>query len=929
MLKTTLAICAAFGMALMAAPTGYPLPISGKRTLVDEKAGDGIGGWTDQGPRQDGRHFAALLNQTEYIGIPFRTSAKGKCVLVLKSDSHFPQGPASVELPVAKPEKFRCLYLMHTMAWSGKVGKIIFTDTAGKSQSREVDPSRDIGDWYHGKAMLENAYPAVVAQNAEKNETVLFVSRFPVPANLGPIANVRLVSGNECLWMVVAASLTPEDIPLPAQKQMVIRENDEWQRARLRFDTRVEPGSVLDRTPYSLGKTVDELGRIVIRDGHFWYEKDPKRRAWFQVNAFHPSQLNQFNHAMLEAWVDELARNGYNMIRPHFLDEGLMLEAKAPLEFNEKVWDNFEYLVHLCKQRGIYIMFDAMTSWIGYTPGSIWSQEGRDSLRSIKYRIAVDPAIRENWSKGVEKLLRHQNKYTGTRLAEDPVLAVVISYNEQEFGFYRTFREDLVAPLWREYLKRKYGTIAALNRAWKDQVTYAKFEDVPVWKLMNYSGVKGNDALMFVYERELELLNWYVSELRRFGYPGPVTAYNTAKRLSYSMMRSHSDFVAMNNYGSHPIGQKVNQVSQVGSALRYMRAFAATRHLGKPFVISEHNIVYWCRYRYEQGFGTGAFGAFQDYDAVTVHAEPINLRPGELRSFRIAKDPVLRACEYLTYFLFVRRDVKPARSSVRIRLNEDDIFAPGGFNGGMPADNALASLVSGLAIECVAHDGKSLPPRKNELLLNLDRDAEVVIGNGFTETKDSDTASAASIVAELKRSGFISKNNRSDGKRFFETDTGEIFVDTEKSFMQINTPCFQGFCALAGTQAKLPALQVHQMSLDGNLALVSVDGDQPLRKAKRMTLVYITNALNSGMSFKDEEMSTVDNRGKAPVLVQCGQFEVSVRNENASRLSLYPLDFAGHRLKRMQPVAVDGDTARFAVDMRADGQAFFYELVAE
>ncbi|MBR0459721.1 MAG: beta-galactosidase [Victivallales bacterium] len=908
---------------------GYALPIPEKANmeLNDEVAEDGKGGWTDQGPTQDGRQFASQLGKPDFAGIPFRTESNGKCVLVFKSDEHFPSGLESADFPIRATEKSRCLYLLHTNAWGSKVaGRVRVTDTAGKSHVFEVKTDHDVADWYYGKAQLPNAYPAVTAFNVQRKNTALFVSRFPIPDTMGPIANVRFETAHKSIWLVLAATLSKNDIPMPELKILTIQENDDWKPAPYESAMRVQPGSILDRDPYVPHKSVDELGRVIIRDGHFWYEKDPQRRALFHVNAFHPSQLIYYDHKAVEAWVDEIARNGYNMIRPHFLDAGLLTDAKVPLEFNEKVWDNFEYAISLCRKRGIYILFDAMTSWLGYTPGQIWNEAGRDPLKSFKWRIFFDPAVRENWSKGVEKLLTHKNQYTGMRLMDDPILAMAVFFNEQEFGLTRPFVSKMVAPHWQEFLKKKYGTIEKLNQAWNHEKKYASFEEIPTWLPGVYGGVSGNDAALFVYSLESNLLLWYESEMRRFGFQGPMSGYNCGKSMYFNMLRSKSNSVTMNSYASHPSGSKVSQESPSSNALSYARQFAATRLTGKPFFITEHNVVFWNKHRYEQAFGTAAFAAYQDYEGITVHAEPINLRPREMGPFRTSKDPVMRACEFLSYFLFVRRDVQPARAAVRVRVNESDVFIPDGLKGGIPGEQTRASLFSQFSVECVGSDGKTLPLRSNECLVKLNKAAHVTIGQGYMETKDTANTSAELIVAELKKRGLLSAKNRTDGINRFESDTEELFLDSPKSFMQINTPRFQGICGLAGATAKLPALQIHKMTRDATLSLVSVDGNTPLLDSRRMALVFATNALNTGMTFQGEEMNINLKLGTAPALVLCGQFEVSITNKNAAQLNLYPLDFAGKRLKKITPSSVQGNTARFAVDMRNDGHAFFYEL---
>ncbi|MBR0459722.1 MAG: beta-galactosidase [Victivallales bacterium] len=915
-------------------PVGYALPLATKANseLIDEKAEDNQGGWTDQGPSQDGRQFAPYLTKTEFAGIPFSLQNTGKCVLAFKDREHLPYALDKVEFPVPSPSKYRCLYLLHTTAWtSNTAGRVHFTDTTGKSHVVTVQSGRDIADWYHGKAELSNAYPAVVALNAERQETVLFLSRFPIPEALGPIAKVSLESGNECPWLVVGASLTREDIPLPEIKYITIQENDEWRPAPFKYDMRVTPGSILDRSSYFPQKSVDELGRIISRDGHFWYEKDPQRRALFQVNAFAPSQLAKLDKEYLKAWVDELARAGYNMIRPHFLDWALQWHSKGDLEFDETVWDNFEYIVSLCRERGIYIMFDAMTSWRGYTPGHIWIGALREPVNSYKWRIAVDPKVRENWSKGVEKLLLHKNRYTGKRLVDDPILAITIFFNEQEYGFWRTFDPKVVAPHWHAFLQKKYKSIEALNQAWGNGAKFASFTEVPTWAPGNYKEVSGNDAALFVYELETNLMRWYESEMRRIGCKNVLTTgYNCGNQMAYNMLRAKSDYVAMNSYASHPVGNKVTQVSPISNGLSYFRKFATTCLTGKPFVISEHNIVFWNRYRYEQAFDTAALSAFQDYEGITVHGSPVSFhKDSEIWCFVNSKDLVSRATEFLSYFLFIRRDVQPAHTAVRVRVKESDVFTPNGLKGGVPTEQSRACLFSRLSVECILPDSKTLPLQPNELLLKMNKDATVNVGEGFTETKDSAGGNTVGIVNEFKKRGYLSAKNRTNGINLFESDTDELFLNTNKSYMQVNTPRFQGICGLAGTTATLPSLQVNKMTCDATLSLVAVDGYAPLQQARRMALVFATNALNTGMTFQGADMAVNTKKGTTPSLVLCGQFDVTITNQNASKLSLYPLDFAGKRLKKIQPLSVQGDQARFVVDMRKDGQAFFYELSME
>ncbi|MBR0459785.1 MAG: beta-galactosidase [Victivallales bacterium] len=924
-----------FGTSLLAnaVPVHYALDIRAvaNMELADQKAKDGKGGWTDQGEWQDGRHFAPFLVKRLYEGVPLEPSCEGKCVLTMKSGFVFPSGPEQVVCPVKPPFSARSLFLLHTVAWPvADVGRIVLTDTQGNTHTAEVQNNRDVSDWYFGSTQLTNAYPAITAKNESGNDTALFLSKFPLPSRLGPIVSVTFQSRNRAAWIILAASLTQDDLPFPELQPLIIQEGGEWRKAPLAYPVRIQAGSALDLTNYRRRESVDELGRIVLRNGHFQYGNHPKTRAKFHVNVFDPVPLKDYTHAQCEQFADAMVLHGYNMIRLHFLDAALMVQAKEPLDFNEKVWDNLEYLLSLCKQRGIYVMFDAMTSWLGYNPGHIWAQGNRDGRISYKWRIALEPEARENWAKGVRKILLHKNPYTGTRLVDDPILAMVIAFNEEEFGFLKNFNPDIVGPHWRAFLKKRYGSVDALQKAWGSSEKFVSFEDVPLWSPGNFSGVQGNDAALFTYSLESDLMKWYAAELRRMGYPGPMTGFNMGKSADFAFKRLSGDFVAMNAYHTHPNGSRMSQVASSGNALAYCREFGSTRAVGKPYVVSEHGAVFWNRFRYEQAFGIGAYAALQDFDAVTVHSAGVSLGSNPvIMPFAIAPDPVHRVSEFLTHFLFIRGDVRPARPRVRIRVNQEEVYRPNGPKAGMPKEQSLISLLTGFSLECVPTGAQPLPLRKGELAFQFGTPAKLVVGNGFMTTEDNPAASAMDIVKDFKRRGFLSENNRSNGQSIFEAETGELYLDTRRQYIEVNTPCLQGICAKAGSTAKLPEIHIERMTCDGILALVSIDGRKPLRKANRMVLCYATNALNTGMRFASKDMTVREDYGKPPALVQCGQFQVSIRHAHPKDLRLHPLDFSGNRLKTIAPAKISDGHAVFTVDMLRDGHAFFYELTLD
>ena len=136
----------------------------------------------------------------------------------------------------------------------------------------------------------------------------------------------------------------------------------------------------------------------------------------------------------------------------------------------------------------------------------------------------------------------------------------------------------------------------------------------------------------------------------------------------------------------------------------------------------------------------------------------------------------------------------------------------------------------------------------------------------------------------MKEKGFLPKGNRSNGLNLFENSTGELLLDTDKRFMAVNTPRLQGICAEAETKYKFPDFEIASASVRGTLALVSIDKREPIRTAKRLVLVFATNALNSNMQFAEQEMLKLLRSGGTPALIQAGKFRIRLRNRLMARL---------------------------------------------
>jgi hypothetical protein len=513
---------------------------------------------------------------------------------------------------------------------------------------------------------------------------------------------------------------------------------------------------------------------------------------------------------------------------------------------------------------------------------------------------------------------------------------MAIGYNEQEYGFWLPFAEKHVISAWREFLLKQYGSIDNLKKSWGEKAKGINaFEEIPCFSLSSRI-YENDDVALFLRETEGNTLKWYQKTMKDMGYPGYVTAYNCGKNQYYNIIRKDAPVITMNSYHAHPSnwilqGSSISQNSAIAEKAKIFRDFIGVRLANKPIVVTEHNLVFWNKYRYEQSFVIGAYSAFQRFDALTCHGFTVSFHKDKrIHSFDNYLDPIARASEFLTFFLYVRGDVSPADPILRVRVFEEDVFRKDGLRGSMPTEMSLSSLVAGTATECVSAGEQPEKEVDGNIVVRLNKTGAVMVSNaGFSQSLDIPDAGSEKIIELLKKRKLLLSSNRSDGKTLFETSTGEIIMDADRNYMQINTPRFQGICAEAGTTADLKDFAIEKMTTRGTLALVSIDEMKTIYDADRLMLVYATNALNSGMKFSNPDMVALQYVGDMPILLEQGRFKVTVNNRNAAKLKLNVLDLSGKLLKELSPIKIEGTRATFQVDTLKDGASVFFEILAQ
>ena len=171
--------------------------------FADETAGDGKGGWTDQGPANDLRMLkpgTQLMDRMPFAILdPEKNGGKSCVMLAGSARPGFPEEVCGSRL-----------YLLHAIAWPGQeVGsvKVVYRD--GSADTFEVRGGREVGNWWAPVA-CPNGEVVWTAENATAY-VGLFRSRFPLRER--PLARIEFHSARRSVWGIVAATVSSRDLP--------------------------------------------------------------------------------------------------------------------------------------------------------------------------------------------------------------------------------------------------------------------------------------------------------------------------------------------------------------------------------------------------------------------------------------------------------------------------------------------------------------------------------------------------------------------------------------------------------------------------------------------------------------------------------------------------------------------------------------------
>lgn len=771
----------------------------------------------------------------------------------------------------------------------------------------------------------------------------------PVTLNVDSGRNVlavKVLAGSKG-WRFVCG------VPRPPIKYVA---NEGWLPVSMP-DPVVKAGTALDLSA-QVAAPAGTLGRMTIRDdGELVFADDPATPLRILgFNGMPSGVLSVEDDELFRARAHDFARaarrQGYRLFRFHgIFDRSLCEGSDGPMQINPRQLDRWDYIVHALKQEGIYCHMVIFSFSLYDAPQNRGKNfEDRDMHKLMMYLGGAWQ--RRHFQYGAESVLNHYNPYTKLHWRDDPAIAFVEYYNEQELGFER------IGPVLENYPDAK----AALERRWREWLVArydgkelppalaSELADAPLAAapLPNF-GYRGrgtfmaNEFSLLRMALSKECADWCEGVVRGTGYSGLLTQYNVSKKIGDSAVRwESSQVVEMNTYYQHPAGGwgapgcTVNQASSLADAANYWRNTASSRIAGRPFIVSEYNHCYWNPYQYEGGMVFAAYAALQGFHALEIHSGPVAIIPvrSYVGSFSCHSSPVVRASQFLSACLYQRGDVSKARQRVELVVPEEVLVANDVANGAVSAEQSRLALITGFTIAFPwARPAPKTFPGETPVMQILPAGVAAVDAHDWfinvVESKDGNF-SLTEAIATLKKRGALPANNVSDHEAgIYQSDSGEITMYTQERRMTVVTPRSEAVSMdVGGTEpVVLGAMTVLKSSVPACIAACAMRGDE-LAASERIVLIYSTSVVNNKTILGPDRRLMI-NGGSSPVLLQAGDFAVQLRHQRAERLALYALDFDGQRRQKL-PVSAQDGVATVAVNTATlESPTTFFELVVE
>ena len=918
--------------------------------------GSGIG-WTNQGSDNELTGFD-LVGKQEFFGVPFdmivQEENNNKSVIGLRSGkvTTSKQFLESVTIPVNLTVDG--LYIIHNAAWATtkNIAKYTWVYEDGASEAVDIMIDRHIYEWWgNGESSVNPIIWKGTTPEASGFGMGISLNMFAF-VNPEPTKKVKElkceITSDVAACMIVAvtaADFGGKGMFMAERENIYSPDTDDWYAYEL-ADLKAMIGTPLD-VSYLLDKT--DHGKVGVKGDDFVFADGTKANFWgVNINAYSLFQTKEKTKTL----IDAVAAGGYNLIRILDWDSSFYYPNIFGYNGNskdvaEEQLDQFNYFWSLCKEKGIYIDFVLLGGRFAskdVTEEKLTEDEVADISQGLKMEVYIDERLQQSTKTLLQKVMGEINPYTGTKLAEDRVLAIVEVTNESNL---MTLYDDSAAYQFKSekyklmaqkkyagFLTKKYnpnGTLTvketenAIKAAWKEDGKTGfdsrneSLADATI--LINgdflsdkYSARRCADGFEFLYT----LMENFYSDIYEWakqpvsagglGVDCPITGGTNFSNDDRSdlFLNAHYDYIARHTYQSHPTTgteyQVGTAVSNGNSTLKDVggNTFAAAsfrKLMGLPYIVTESLIAEPNIHSAEFNLIASAIYSYQGWSltAFTYMNKALDKRTNQItNSFIIMDHPGRFSTITSASLLYHRAEITKAEIGYYRVITVDDA---------MDYKNQILGLPEGTYV--VGKTG----------VYFADKDGNVLFQSGDFDI--SDVESDVEILEKILHLQLISEG-------------GEMIWNESKQTFTVNTKSTQGAVGYIGGHNIL--LNDVDIKIDTPYAQVTVsalgagaDGVNPeIASADKLLITAIGQSRNTGAEISSDG-TTITSLGTAPVLVQPVLGKVTLKTYDD--FEVYVLNSSGVRVADRTATVGKDDNGYTVITLKKGDNTSYYEIV--
>ncbi len=908
--------------------TPVPLDSVCNRDIVDDTPeGDGKGGWSDQG--KDNCLDKFPRGKTTLKDIPFQIPEKGNSCIMFKGQklSKLSGLANDVTIKVPAGAKGNNFYLLACFVWGAKEGEgaadltVKYTD--GGTDEQRMVYGRHVGGWW-GPSDLPKAVVAWKGKNGQGADVGVYLIPYsPKKSTNADISEIK-ITGNDkidgslaILGLTVGTKKADDVLPPPlVWKDWEDNGTDGWFTIPAKYDDASQPAPWDDAFEF-FKQPAGSLGWTVASGENLEFEKAPGKPVRFKGICATGAGFFPFV-AEADKYAKILRKYGFNQVRFHSLLDTLMVTKGDFIipELNKARMEKFDKYFASLKEQGIYVK-------ISGTFGARWAQEtgveAFDKIGSLNNtQYTFDEKHQELYLKALKLFLEHVNPYTKLSYANDPAFNMYKVVNESSLFFNQPSTLPGVYALkfqdkYNAWLKKKYGNDIKLIEAWMmpneakpigeieslDKGTVAILANYDMASCKTSYRKRVTDQTIFFYETETAWFKKVEAMIRTTGSKIMVqgSSWGGPGHLQeiQSAVSNNFDFVGKHTYWLHPQGGWSPEAALfpnepvVKHAPDHLLQCAYQHVAGKPFAVTEWNFCFPNDYTLDAAPFMAAYGALQNINANhRFNIDLPELSTAKRNFFGIFDNPSGLATEPMSYFMYVRGDVKPAPVIYQNCIAGDKLFDPERKKNisQKNSDNRFFMLFDPQAVpnEAMLVGG---------VRLSLDEKKYPAIWDEKTYQKCMDEKAKTVTSA-----------------------TGEISWNFGDGNIQIRTPKTRGFIGFTeGKSYDNGPLKMKLSKAYGVIGFCSLD-NKPLEESSRILVTVAARDRNSGQTlmylsqggkkidgYQSFKMGKV---GTAPFIYEPLEVDFTLKTASKAKWNVVPVDISG-KLMADKKIAVSSD----------------------